>query len=364
MPVHIVYRCHYVGPAVLQHVRFDDDNLLDWFRRHWAHLTQPDPYDRLDELLGMDIYGFADIFNNALENKHPPPDNVEQLRDLFDAPYQEALVFDLHCAQVLTDDDDIMMAYYLFDGHFLAQHADRAAFLLQGFDMPAEAATEGFRPPAETNQLRPDGAGPGITYVTIEEARASDNLDMVDDAYRIEGVRLPDLARHLLCRAPKDNDEAGDEWFWPGKLFCLRDVLLAPVEGGDPAEEVFLAELRADPGDEATWRVYSDWLLDHGQPAAGITLLGRALLRLDREVAKRDADPAKSRVQAAEHVAQAGMHVRHTQYRWRACDEWHRIVLFDDLWAAAHPALATSALRHLRRWDVLSDPDTPSPDPE
>src|SRR5262245_16780475 len=124
----------------------------------------------------MSVYGLADIFHAAHEGNLPPPATVEQLRDYFDAPYQEALVFDPHCVQVLTDDDDIMMAYYLFDGHFLARHADRAAFLLQGFDLPAEAAAEGSQPPVETNRLAPDGEGNGVTYVTVEEVRASDNL--------------------------------------------------------------------------------------------------------------------------------------------------------------------------------------------
>src|SRR5262249_58978591 len=121
--------------------------------------------------------------------------------------------------------------------------------------------------------------------------------------------------------------------------------------------------LRADPADEAAWRVYSDWLADHGRPAAGLTLLGRALGRLTAAAGHKGADPARSRVQVDEHVAQAGLHMRRVQYARRSRDDWHRIVLFDDLWAAAHPTLATAALRHLNRWDVLSDPDSPSPEP-
>jgi hypothetical protein len=40
--------------------------------------------------------------------------------------------------------------------------------------------------------------------------------------------------------------------------------------------------------------------------------------------------------------------------RWDKRDLFHQWFLFDDLWAAAHPALADGVLKFARRWDVLS----------
>src|SRR5262249_40894621 len=149
----------------------------------------------------------------------------------------------------------------------------------------------------------------------------------------IEGVRLPGLSAFLAATKPLAA--------WPVELRLLQSQLLA-AEGVTAEEGAFLGALAEQPGDAATWAVYSDWLQEQGEQAAGLTVLRRALQgvcripawRLDdpdpwrdygrgpignaqEEVRRRTRkltrethhDPAKSRVQVGEHVAQLGLHV-------------------------------------------------------
>ena len=50
-------------------------------------------------------------------------------------------------------------------------------------------------------------------------------------------------------------------------------------------------------------------------------------------------------VQVGEHVVQLFAHEDNNDY-----DHWY---VFDDLWGAAHPALANALIRYTR-WDMLS----------
>src|SRR5262249_28107540 len=97
--------------------------------------------------------------------------------------------------------------------------------------------------------------------------------------------------------------------------------------------------------------------------SANLVALPEQVRRLAVAVIKHGHDPARSRVQVGEHVAQLGLHVRHDKLVRTERDEWHRWIAFDDLWAGVHPALATAILRHGKRWDVLSAPNRPSPEP-
>jgi uncharacterized protein (TIGR02996 family) len=381
MSVHFVYRCHYIGPSGKHVAHFPDDSVLDWFGHHWAHLAQTDKaYDRLLELLGCDVHGLHRLFEAAAEYGLAPPANPKQLAEYIDQhAYAEVIVScGGHLIQALTDDDDLMMAYFIFDDDFLARYGERAVYLLtEGWQLPAGAGAPGFRPKTKTRRVPLGGKGEGTTYAVLLSVFASDNLEFLDESYRFDGIRLPDLTRHLVLSAPDDQS-------WPFELRVLRTQLLASPSKCRPTEVAFLDELRRQDADETPWRVYSDWLLDHDELPAGPTLLRRALLRITRfaprainyevdravlleqnvetaraaidELSKkfqRQADdPKKSRVHVEEHLAQLCLHAGKTSH----CDEWHQWYFFDDLWAGAHPAIAEALLRYGKRWDVLSSP--------
>jgi hypothetical protein len=63
-------------------------------------------------------------------------------------------------------------------------------------------------------------------------------------------------------------------------------------------------------------------------------------------------EPSRSLVHVEEHLAQLCLHVG--QWAEWGQQEYHQWFLFDDLWAAVHPALADGLLKYARGWDVLS----------
>src|SRR5262249_41532097 len=85
MAVHFVYRCPYVGPSGRFVAHFPDDTVLAWVRRVWPRLVVPEEpwaaYARLEEILGEQVYDFADLFRNGAEQGASPPTSEAQLRE-------------------------------------------------------------------------------------------------------------------------------------------------------------------------------------------------------------------------------------------------------------------------------------------
>ena len=56
MPVYFAYRSFDLGPTGKYLKRFEDDTVLDWFRRHWEHLAIVDREEadrRLTDVRGV-----------------------------------------------------------------------------------------------------------------------------------------------------------------------------------------------------------------------------------------------------------------------------------------------------------------------
>jgi uncharacterized protein (TIGR02996 family) len=357
MAVHFVYRCPYVGPSGRHVAHFPDDTVLAWVRRVWPLLVVPEDreqaYPRLAELLGCSVYDFDNYFQNAAEHGVGPPASEAQLREQIEGllSVQELAHYRPHAMQALTDDDDVMLAYFLFDDHFVRKHPERTAFLLaEGWRLPDGAGEGGFEAAVKTYPIEPAGKGEGTTYLIPMGIYYGDHLDCMGYSQRFDGVRLPDLARHLLRTDPEEDQ-------WPRELIWLKEGLLGRADGGEPQEAAFIDTLRSDPDDEATWRAYSDWLADRGRPSAGVEVLRRALegVAADGVNERWKHDPSLSRFQVEEHLAVMGIHtLAQPLGRGGVRNHWDQWYFFDDLWASAHPDLANGLLNYGLRWDALS----------
>jgi uncharacterized protein (TIGR02996 family) len=379
MSVYFVYRSHYDGPALKRVVRFEDASVLAWFQNRWQEFPNDNAADKwvTQEMRGP-VYGFDSLFAAIGEEGLPVPRSASELRgELEEHLYVEGeLLFTPHCIQVLTDDDELEMAYYFFDDHFLAKHADRAAFLLNdGWRLPGGEGDGAFRASVKTTEILPAGKDAGKTYCVFLAYYDSGNLIDIESGWHFRGVRLPDLCRHLATATPPLE--------WPFELKLLRSQLFLEPKKAVKQEQAFLRGLQENPQDEATWQAYSDWLEERGQPHAGPLLLRRAFegaarypfapmlntmdLRSSGQgpvaAARQEIDklvkqlkgspthnPALSLTAVEEHVAQLCVHTD----RWGKDDLYHQWIFFDDLWASAQPALARAILRHASRWDVLS----------
>jgi hypothetical protein len=376
MPVYFAYRSFDLGPTGKYLKRFEDDAVLDWFRRHWEYLAVEDSEqadDRLTEVLGCGGWFLWNPFQMAAEEGLRPPKSGKALMDLIRRCMGEGdFTGSPHCLQVFTEEDGEGGALYYFDGHFLKQSAGLAAYLLhEDWRLPSGLGDGRFVPSVPTNAL-PPGGGSGATYIVILERESKYPLDDLMPGYRIEGMRLPELARHLCCCLPPVTDGCD----WHGRLRQLPALMLAGAEAADPMEAAFLRAARAAPGDAVNWAAWSDWRQERGGEPPGISLLRDAFARLARIPGRyqdnlpRDADldnscrqlidfearhrdelraAPRSLIHVEDHLAQMCLDVGWTDEPYFS--QWY---FFDDLWASARPDLANAILRFAARWDVLS----------
>jgi uncharacterized protein (TIGR02996 family) len=316
--------------------------VLDWFRNHWQAIADLyAAFDQDEQLLGCRVWTFGHLFMDIAEHNWPPPENETELRACLRQTVPRGFHCSKHVVQAKTDDDEMQMGIYLFDDHFLRKHRKLACFLLhEQWQLPAEHGEGRFRPAEEVHDLEPAGSGAGATYLVFLSFRCGSNLDELTGGYRIKRVRLPDLARHLAgVRGKKPR--------WPWELNELRAHLFPESKKRKSQEEAFWDAIRDDLADQANWNVYGDWLEERGLPPPGIRILDGALKRVN----PYDPYPnlrrrARDLTRAEEHLAQVCLHLGR--------NEFHQWILFDDLWASAHPEMANAVLRFARRWDVLT----------
>lgn len=377
MAVYFIFRSHYEGPTGLLVKQFKDATVLDLYRNYWRR------YAALEKALGGYVYGFDSVFEAAAEQELDPPRTSTELGEYLEEHlYVEGeLRFKPHVIQALTDDDELELAYYFFDDQYLAKNAAKAAFLLrQGWELPAGRGKGGFKTAVPTKPFKPSGSGEGRTYVALLIFCDSLSLTDLEGAYRIDGVRLPGLARHLASVKPPGEDSYKVGWEFATRL--LRSQLLTAPAKVSPYEKAFLEAIDETPADPGNWMGYSDWLAEQGEKELGLVLLRRALEGVSRYPVMVSAshdwgkiglgsvvsaqgemeafarqhgqrkyhNPSKSLIQVEEHVAQLCLHI----CREGKKEMYHRWIFFDDLWASAHPDLANGILRYARRWDVLS----------
>jgi hypothetical protein len=335
MSVLFVYRSHYEGPTGKYVRQFEDKSILDWFRDRWRGAQGDDAFEVARTALGTDVYGFDSLFRAIAELGLKPPRSDAELREQLEKHlYVEGeILHSPHCIQVLTDDDEIELAYYFCDDVFRAEHATKAAFLLhEGVGLPATAGESGYKPRVETKFLDRKG-GEGSVYMAFLAYYDSSNLDLAG-GYRIDGIRLPELRDHLTSVKPTGA--------WPFELRLLRSRL----DGGLSLAQG-LGDCTSFPVAVVCNRINTS-KIGLGHLRAAVDELDA--LRTDSRLARSAHDPSKSLVQAERHVAQLCLHTD----RWDNRDLYHRWILFDDLWAATHADLAEAILRYATRWDVLS----------
>jgi uncharacterized protein (TIGR02996 family) len=359
MSVTFVYRSHYDNPGCKHVRRFETDTVLDWFRSIWKPFrAAPDhAADQADfyaeKLIGRDVYSFPSLFEKIAEHGWPPPRTMRELVGrLEEALYVGEMKSGPHHVQVLTDDDELEMAIYVFDDHYAEKHPERVTFLVrEDWRLPDGAADGSFKPP-KAPKVRKLVSGEGCTYFAHLAAYDSGSLtDLPEFGQhgRVDGVRVPDFPRYLFAMEPLARTEAGREEL-NGELLQLFDGLTRFADKARGDEKAFLTGLRARPDDRAAWSAYSDWLEERGRGPGDV--LRQTLIGYKPEAGcSQDArKPRKDQALVQGHVAQACKHIDHWDF---AGDVYHHLILFDDLWAAAHPDLATSILRFASRWDVL-----------
>jgi hypothetical protein len=231
--------------------------------------------------------------------------------------------------------------------------------LHDAFELPVvgSAAESGrpFVPRIPVKSLEPRGAGPGATYFAFLTGYDSSTFDL-DGPRVLHGVRLPELCEHLRRTEPAAVIERRDESTRPKDPYAAkywsatkvvtdwpRELLLFRASLADRSRDIGLA-LRAC-NDFPAYRFGGAIIGD-----AGLGPVDRAHETLEalRGRWRRSKDSAETSLfQASDHLAQMSMAL---DLMVPASHQW---VLFDDVWAAAHPDLANGLLDWASRWDVL-----------
>ena len=344
MSVYFVYRSHYEGPSG-KHVRvLDGDSVLGWFQSAWERAkVAGDIGEWLKAELACDPYGLASIFEAARDESLPPPKSDRKLKSYLEEHlYVEGeVLFKPHALQVLTNDDEIELAYFFLDDFYLVENPGRAAYLLHDdWKLPSTNGEVSFKPSIKTRKLLPPGNGEGVTYLAFLAFYDSGGLTDLDEwggPCRIEGVRVPHLCGYLENASPAED--------WPMELMLLRSQLRTDEPKGRQLASALgrvahLPVLRISEG-------------DLGKPPCGESV-EQARVRVERGVGSLkgipDHDPTKSLVGASDHIAQLCLHVGD----FFGKDTHHQWIIFDDLWAGRHRDLAEGILRYAKRWDVLT----------
>ncbi len=342
MGVYFVYRSHYEGPSG-KHVRaLEAESVVGWFQGVWERAkAAEDAAAWVEAELGTSVYGFASLFEAARDESLPPPKTDRVLKSYLEEHlYVEGEVkYKPHVLQVLTDDDEIELAYFFFDDHYHDAYPGRAAYLLhEEWRLPNTSGDATFRPGIETKEISPPGAGTGTTYLAFLAFYDSLNLTDLDveGPCRIEGVRLPQLCDFLTIAEPDER--------WPFELRLLR----SQIPPSDPTEDRLRAALgratRFPVGEITNSMNHSRWGLGTVDQARSEfeSVLERSAVQAGRY------DPSKSLLGVGDHIAQLCLHVG-----WEG-EMYHQWIIFDDLWAGGHPDLAEGILRYAKRWDVLT----------
>lgn len=350
-----VYRSHYEGPLSKRLRRLDAPSVLAWFQERFADARgAAAPRDVGEAELGGYVYGFGTLFEAVKEHRLPTPKTMagldKQLRKhLYVEGGSDHIRVNDHTLRVATDDDEVDLAYFFFDDDAARQHPDRVAWLLHDEPRLPEGDAEGpFEPPFAPAPILPRGDGEGATYACL--LTLCDNPSIPGTAAVIPGVRLPELAAHLRRVIPEAKTVAWSATYretWPFELRLLRALLEPGEERLGPA----LGRCAAYP-------------LDGLMRQEGTALLGllphaeaRAELLARAEGLEHDGDPSKSIVHESAHAALLCAHAT-------SAFGYQQWILFDDRWAAAHPALAASILRYAHGWDPFPYRKAPELSPE
>jgi hypothetical protein len=348
--VYFIERSFYEGPTGRQLSRVNADTVLSAFQARWGQ--PPDP--------NLGVRFLAHVLHRAAEEGLASPQSMEELAaHLPECIYWPQVVVEEHALQVMTDDDEIEMASYVFDDHFRARvPAHFTAFLLHDdWRLPGGAGTGIFVPAIQAAPLLPAGGGEGTTWFILQMAEDTSCLSEMRYPMRIEGVRVPDLGRYLAEVVPAPGEPGGMDWPW--ELRLLRTQVPDRPTGAD-ALRVALERTNGLNVKHVQRLGEWNWAGLEGDLASARHELAERLVQIEersRTISlNQPADPALSLIQGEEHVAQLCLNDTAPCARYgRRYESYFQWIFFDDLWAAAHADLATGLLRFASRWDVLSE---------
>ncbi len=194
MKIYFAYRSGYIYNN--RHVRtFEAASVLDWFVGNWELLCSQEA-KAIENFLGAHPYGLP-VTNYQEQKSVEAPRNLRDLKDkLENFVYSNQVLVKKNCVQVFTDDDEIELAWYVFDEIYAAQNPENLSLWLYD-DLPTEFVAEPDTEILPAKIVPLHGAARGHTYYLSSMIYDSSHLSDLEGAYLIEGVSVPDLVDFL-----------------------------------------------------------------------------------------------------------------------------------------------------------------------
>lgn len=382
--VYFVCRSEYERPHGRRIVEYSDvGTLLEWFQRYWLtreelerfepRITQAPEFDAWDwqdqihalreDAFGGSFYALGSFLIPMLERQAPTSiAEVHEFIESFGGRYSEGTIeFQEGAIQAVTDDDEIDIAWYLFDSDFAEKHPERVSFLIRpDFELPDHYAQHGWHPQVPCRQL---GRGNGDTYCCFFSAQHGQTITEIEGCYRLP-IPLPEAGAWLA----NQSIGPGEEKNWPEDLELIRAFALI---SGDPSLEQPLQHVNSLDQSLRGWlpRVVSDhrytakkprfMLGDKSECLADIESLSSNSIKAGQKMPGNYwiISKAPSLIQISPHLCQIVFTSILNPHDAPEKKKYHisHWIFFDDLWAAANRDLAESILRYGRGYNVLGE---------
>jgi hypothetical protein len=329
MKIYLAYRDGYRSNSRFI-TEFDADSILSWFQNNWEILAKDDSKAYKNLLGKANIYRF-NIGLDINEKIPQKPSDLEDLkRKLENYFYIDTIEGNEDCVQVLTDDDEIQLAWFMFTDNYKKENWEKLSIWFTE-DIPIHYGTIGKKIITK-KQVTPKGNGIGETYFVSCPIFDSGNLSSLSAAFSIEGIRLPELVDFLNQNEIDYIPQIKEEYCWGFDELDFIQFLLKKSQSKSLKEVLELAN--KIPHTEIGY-YYNSTKTKVNQ------LTIQEILNL---TLRNKSDSTKSKLKISEHFCELGINIGHGMYNYS--------FIFDDLWVANNEALAKSIIRFGETWRI------------
>lgn len=242
------------------------------------------------QILGESFYGLQNLFDSDEACKSVPASLEEVIKDLEKRCYNDRIKTKDDALEFYTDDDEMNLVYHWFTSEFAEQNMDRVGFLIH----------DGWLP---TN-VNVDPKSKPTTYLCSRTPSQTCDSELWD-FFEIPGIRLDQIGDVVSVM----DTNSGSDSYWLKEF--LKEV---------PTDFSWKQAIEKLVEDQCTWKDAKN----------------------------------ESRFNCSKHVCEMQQH--HTTHEnWKSKPkEFQQFIVFDDLWAAAHPTLATAIRRFEKRAILFS----------
>lgn len=327
MKIYFAFRSGYEKTSRYVKV-FEANSVLDWFQTNWNSFQEE--YSCENEILGVHVYGFP-IEDEELEEgqKVKPPKSISQLKSLIEEYiYSNEIKANTNCIQVLTDDDEIELAWYVFDEIYAEKYPDKVDIWFNEY-LPQNFGSNGKILKKKCNLVLPKGNKKGCIYYGSSSYYDGGNIESLEGLYKIDNIRLPDILDYLRTKDIKLKEET-EFCYGLDELKLMQYVAKQLPKAGiaeifNILQQIPLTEF--DRGDIDIKDIDEHTLTD--------VLKSQNSKKIVSE---------NSFMKISEHC-----------YEWNTIgmDTFHNyFVLFDDLWVEKNETLANSLQQYMRDWKI------------